>query len=286
MAKTVSGRPRRPPGLGTGAAAKGSRAPSAQTRAGAARRTGRLAGLFVTARRRGPGAGRSRWRPSGKALLFAVASGAIVAAMAWALLGSQLLVVRSVQVVGGGQAVPAAQVLAAAHVARGTPLIRVNTGAIARQVERLRQVQSVQVSKDWPSTVVITVTPRTPVFAVRVAGGYALVDRFGVSIRDVASQPAGLPLLNVSPAAALGGNPAVRAAAVVLTELPPQIARKVRDVSATSSSDVSLTLANGSVVVWGSTAQAKQKAKELTVLMHRHARSYDVSGSGTAVTQG
>ena len=277
---------RRPPGPGTGAAAKGSRAPSAQTRAGAAGRTGRLAGLFVTARRRGPGAGRSRWRPSGKALLFAVASGAIVAAMAWALLGSQLLVVRSVQVAGGGRAVPAAQVLAAAHVAHGTPLIRVNTGAIARQVERLRQVQSVQVSKDWPSTVVITVTPRTPVFAVRVAGGYALVDRFGVSIRDVASQPAGLPLLNVSPAAALGGNPAVRAAAVVLTELPPQIARKVRDVSATSSSDVSLTLANGSVVVWGSTAQAKQKAKELTVLMHRHARSYDVSGSGTAVTQG
>jgi len=286
MAKTVSGRPRRPPGLGTGAAAKGSRAPSAQTRAGAAGRTGRLAGLFVTARRRGPGAGRSRRRPPGKALLFAVVGGAIVAAMAWALLGSQLLVVRSVQVVGGGRAVPAAQVLAAAHVAHGTPLIRVNTGAIARQVERLRQVQSVQVSKDWPSTVVITVTPRTPVFAVRVAGGYALVDRFGVSIRDVASQPAGLPLLNVSPAAALGGNPAVRAAAVVLTELPPQIARKVRDVSATSSSDVSLTLANGSVVVWGSTAQAKQKAKELTVLMHRHARSYDVSGSGTAVTQG
>ena len=286
MAKTVSGRPRRPPGLGTGAAAKGSRAPSAQTRAGAAGRTGRLAGLFVAARRRGPGAGRSRRRPPGKALLFAVVGGAIVAAMAWALLGSQLLVVRSVQVAGGGRAVPAAQVLAAAHVAHGTPLIRVNTGAIARQVERLRQVQSVQVSKDWPSTVVITVTPRTPVFAVRVAGGYALVDRFGVSIRDVASQPAGLPLLNVSPAAALGGNPAVRAAAVVLTELPPQIARKVRDVSATSSSDVSLTLANGSVVVWGSTAQAKQKAKELTVLMHRHARSYDVSGSGTAVTQG
>ena len=242
--------------------------------------------LLGTPRRGGSRAGRGRRRPSGKAVVFAAVGVTIVAVLAWALLGSRLLVVRSVKVTGGGQAVPAAQVLAAAHVARGTPLIRVNTGAIARQVERLRQVQSVQVSKDWPSTVVITVTPRTPVFAVRVAGGYALVDRFGVSIRDVASQPAGLPLLNVSPAAALGGNPAVRAAAVVLTELPPQIARKVRDVSATSSSDVSLTLANGSVVVWGSTAQAKEKAKELTVLMHRHARSYDVSGSGTAVTQG
>jgi len=250
VAKTVSGSPRRP------------------------------LGPRVTARA-------ARRRPSGKAVLFAVLGVAILAGMAWALLGPRLLVVRSVKVIGAGRAVSAAQVLAAAHVPGGLPLIRVDTGAIARQVEQIRQVQDAEVSKDWPSTVVITVTPRTPVFAVRVAGGYALVDRFGVSIRDVASQPAGLPLLNLSsPAAALGGNPAVRAAAVVLTELPPQIARKVRDVSATSSSDVSLTLANGSVVVWGSTAQAKQKAKELTVLMHRHARSYDVSGSGTAVTQG
>ncbi len=82
----------------------------------------------------------------------------IVAVLAWALLGSRLLVVRSVKVTGGGQAVPAAQVLAAARVRHGTPLIRVNTGTIARQVEALRQVQSVQVSKDWPSTVVITVS--------------------------------------------------------------------------------------------------------------------------------
>ncbi len=44
---------------------------------------------------------------------------AIVAVMAWALLGPRLLVVRSVQVVGAGRAVPAAQVLAAAHVRHG-----------------------------------------------------------------------------------------------------------------------------------------------------------------------
>jgi cell division protein FtsQ len=113
------------------------------------------------------------------------------------------------------------------------------------------------------------------------------VDRFGVSIRDVAGRQAGLPLLSTSAAAtALRGNQAVRAAAVVLAELPSRIAGKVRVVSAISSSDVSLTLTNGSVVVWGSTARAKEKAKELTVLMHRHARSYDVSGTGTAVTQG
>ena len=240
-----------------------------------------------TARRGGSGAGRSRRRPSGKAVVFAAVGVTIVAVLAWALLGSRLLVVRSVKVTGGGQAVPAAQVLAAARVRYGTPLIRVNTGTIARRVEAIRQVQSVQVSKDWPSTVVITVQPRTPVFAVRAPGGYALVDRFGVSVSDVAGRPAGLPLLSVGyGAATLRGNPAVQAAATVLTELPPQVARKVRGVTATSASDVSVKLANGAVVVWGSTGNARVKAKELTLLMRRNARTYDVSSPGTVMVAG
>ena len=243
--------------------------------------------LLGTPRRGGSRAGRGRRRPSGKAVVFAAVGVTIVAVLAWALLGSRLLVVRSVKVTGGGQAVPAAQVLAAARVRYGTPLIRVNTGTIAHRVEAIRQVQFVQVSKDWPSTVVITVQPRTPVFAVPVPTGYALVDRFGVTIRDVASQPDGLPLLSiVSNGTVLRGDPAVRAAAIVLTELPPRVARQVRDVTATSPSAVSVRLADRSVVVWGSTAQAKEQAKELTVLMHRHARSYDVSDPGSPMVSG
>jgi cell division protein FtsQ len=254
MAKTVSGPPRRPQGRGA---------------------------------RPGGGAPRVRLRrPRGKALLFAAAGATIVALAAWALFGSRLLVVRSVQVIGAGRLVSAAQVLAVAHVQQGVPLIRVNTGAIARRVEGLRQVQYVEVSRDWPSTVVITVRPRTPVFAVRVPGGYALVDRFGVSVRDVTGQP-GLPVLSLGGAgAALRGSPAVRAAAAVLTELPRPVAQQVRGVSAASAADVSVTLANGTVVVWGSPGHALQKAKELTLLMHRHARTYDVSGGETAVTEG
>jgi len=236
-------------------------------------------------RRAGAARGR-RWRPKRKAVLFAAAGAGIVAAMGWALLGSRLLVVRSVQVVGAGRSVSAAQVLAAAHVPYGLPLIRVNTGAIARHVERLRQVQNAQVSRDWPSTVVISVQPRTPVFAVRVPGGYALLDRFGVSVRDVAAQP-GLPLLTVAgTTGSLRGNPAVRAAALVLRELPPRVARKVATVSALGPSDVSVTLTDGAVVIWGSTGRAGEKAKELTLLMRTRARSYDVSGQSTVMVSG
>jgi cell division protein FtsQ len=49
---------------------------------------------------------------------------------------------------------------------------------------------------------------------------------------------------------------------------------------------VTLTLADGVTVVWGSADRPAAKAKELTVLMHTHARSYDVSAPETAMTGG
>jgi cell division protein FtsQ len=268
MARTLHRPRRRPSGPGNGRGGAG------KDRQGPARRRGGP-----------PGLARLR-RPKVKTVLFAVIGAGIVAAMAWALLGSRLLVVRSVQVVGAGRLVSAAQVLAAAHIPRGLPLIRVNTGAVARRVEQLRQVQYAQVSRDWPATVVITVQPRTPLFAVHAPGGYALVDRFGVSVQDVGAKP-GLPLLSVaSQTVSLRGNPAVRAAALVLRELPPRVARRVRSVSAISPSDVSVTLTGGVVVIWGNTGRAAEKAKELTLLMRGHARSYDVSGQGAVMVSG
>jgi len=49
---------------------------------------------------------------------------------------------------------------------------------------------------------------------------------------------------------------------------------------------VSLQLANGVVIVWGDSSRAAEKARELALLMRTHARLYDVSAPGTAVTQG
>ncbi|MBO0816809.1 MAG: FtsQ-type POTRA domain-containing protein [Actinobacteria bacterium] len=220
-------------------------------------------------------------------MFFALTALAIVGVMAWALLGSKLLVVRSVRVAGNGNAVPAGQVLAAAHVVHGQPLIWVNTGAIARRVAQLRQVQSAQVSKDWPTTLVITVRLREPLFALPVHGGYALVDAFGVTVRDVTTRPPGLPLLTVNTdSGTLRGSPAVRAAAAVLAELPQRVTRKVRSVTTGGPNDVSVKLANGAIVIWGGAERGAIKAKELEILIHRHARVYDVSGAGTAVTKG
>jgi cell division protein FtsQ len=209
----------------------------------------------------------------------------ILAAAAWALLGSSLLVVRHIRVTGGGGLVSAADVRSAAAIPLGLPLARVDGAAAVRRVERLAPVLSARVSRSFPDTVVISVRQRIPALAVAVRSGYALVDAAGVTVEVVRSAPGGLPLLTAPPPV-VRGSPAVRAAAEVVLGLPAQLRARVRSVSASASS-VTLQLSGGVTVTWGGPAQMAQKAAELDLLLLRApARYYDVSDPATAVTQG
>jgi cell division septal protein FtsQ len=243
------------------------------------------------ARPAGPAASRttSRSRSTGgpwKAAFFTLTAVTIVVVAVWALLGSSLLVVRSVSVTGSG-AVPAAEVIRAAGIAPGTPLARLNTAAVARRVEQITQIQSAQVSRHWPDSVVIAVTDRTPALAVASGGGFALIDKFGVVVRHAARQPPGMVVLSPAPAlASLRGSPAVLAAVTVLGELPRQFRSLVRAVTAASPDAVTLHLQGGITVVWGGTGRPAAKAAELQILIGTRATFYDLSDPDTAVTGG
>jgi cell division protein FtsQ len=241
------------------------------------------------ARRVAPPAGARRRRPPWRALFFVVVLAAVVAGALWAVLGSRFFVVRSVHVTGTSPLVSRPQVLGAAGIPSGLPLIRLDDAAVARRVERIRRVASAQVSTDWPDTVVITIAVRVPVFAVAQGRGYALLDKDGVDVVSATRRPARLPVFVPAPGldvARLRGSQAVSAAATVLTELPPRIARQVRSVTATTASDVSVRLVGGTVGVWGGAGGAAEKNRELAVLMRRHARLYDVSAPGSPMTGG
>ena len=172
---------------------------------------------------------RTRWR----AAFFALAGVALVGGVGWALLGNRVLVVRSVTVTGTHLLTPG-QVIAAADVPLGTPLLSVDAGAVTRRVEAISNVASATVTEDWPDHLVITVTERVPAVAVRMAGGgYDLVDPAGVVVRYTKARPAALPVLVTSvPGSALRGDPEVSAAAGVLAELQPWLARQVAEVRA------------------------------------------------------
>jgi len=241
------------------------------------------------ARAAAPRAGRRRPRTRWRAAFFALAGLAIVGGAGWALLGNRVFVVRSVTVTGTHVLAPA-QVIAAADVSLGTPLLTVDAGAVTRRVEAIPLVASATVTEDWPDHLVISVTERVPAMAVRMAdGGYDLVDPTGVIVRWTKTRPAALPVLVTSvPGGALRGNPEVTAAAAVLAELQPWLARQVAEVTAAAvpagPQEVTLNLRDGKTVQWGSVGNAAQKNRELSVLLPGHVRDVDVSAPGTVVT--
>jgi cell division protein FtsQ len=202
----------------------------------------------------------------------------------WALLGSSLLVVRHVKVTGNRQ-VTAAQVRAAAGIRPGTPLARLNSAAATRGVERMAWVLSARVMRSWPDGVVISVRERTPALAVASAGVFDVVDVQGVVVRTLVSRPVGLPLLTAAPAR-LRGSQAVRAAVLVLHDLPAPVRQRVTSVTAVASGAVTFHLRGKITVRWGGTSDAAAKARELRSLMRTKARYYDVSSPNVAVTAG
>lgn len=234
----------------------------------------------------GPAARRSKRGSPWRALFFGLAGLGILVGLAWALLGSRLLVVRSVHVTGNHM-VPVSQVLAAADVPDGTPLIKVDTSAVARRVESIRDIASAQVSKDWPSTLVITVRERKAVVAVRMPRGYDLLDPSGVIVTWDARKPSGLPQYMTSlPGSGLADNAGLASAASVLSSLPRSLASTVTQISAPDPAQVTLILRDRVTIVWGSDTRDASKARELTILMrHAHARYYDVSAEGTVATR-
>lgn len=248
----------------------------------------------------GPGArsatpGRWRRRPPWRAAFLALAAVAIIAGVAWALLGDRVFVVRSISVTGT-RLVPPATVIASADVPLGTPLMRVDPGAVTRRVESIRQVASATVSEDWPDHLTITVTERVPVLAVRMATKrYDLIDPSGVIVVYATTKPRALPLFATSlPGSALQGDPGVAAAAAVLTELTPTLAKTVTSVSAAplgqaapgaAGQQVTLTMDGGKTVVWGTPGNGAVKDREIAVLLRGGVTYLDVSAPGTAVTR-
>lgn len=238
---------------------------------------------------KGGGAPLRKQRKKWRAAFFVLAAVGIIGAAGWALLGSRLLVVRVVSV-SGTHLVSPAQVIAAADVPAGTPLIQVDPARVAARVAAIRQVASAKVAKQWPDGLAITVRERVPVVAVRMAGGgYDLVDHDGVIVRWARDKPAAMPLLDTTlPGSALRGNPGVAAASQVLTSLPGWLSRQVARV-AVNGSNVTLYLSahegTAATVVWGGTDRAAEKARELAILMRHPARYYDISSPGIVVTK-
>jgi cell division protein FtsQ len=128
-------------------------------------------------------------------------------------------------------------VRAAAGVSQGDALLFVDTGAVARRIERLPWIAAAKVSREFPNGVTITVTERAPVAWMRRppafgapadSGPAALVDASGRVLGDLPGPPPGLPELTGSLGlAATGHQLAHPALAGAVAQLPEPLRAQV-----------------------------------------------------------
>lgn len=228
---------------------------------GAPRRSsGRGSGSSVV-----PLRGRRRGSTRRRRVLQAATAVLVLGALAWALWSGPMLAVRSVQV-DGATTLPADLVREAAGIADGTPLLRVDVDAARDAVAELPQVESVTVSRGWPSRVVITLEERQPLAVVGEPGRRSLVDADGVLFDTVTGEPpAGVVPLEVADAGP--GDPATTAALAAIAALPDTLREQVVLAAAPDAEDIVLTLADGTVVRWGGAEASAEKAEIVGALL-------------------
>jgi cell division protein FtsQ len=208
-----------------------------------------------------------------KVVLWTVALVALFVGLGLLLYFTPIMSARNVVITGVG-AVTQEEVVAAAAVKQGTPLLQIDTDDVAERVATIRRVASARVQREYPSSLRITVVERLPIVVKDFPDGPHLFDRDGVDFAT-APPPPNLPYLetdNPGP-----GDLPTKAALEVMTALRPEVAGQVARVSAPSVAAVTLTLVDGREVVWGTTDRTEEKAQKLAALLTQPGQIYDVS---------
>ncbi len=212
---------------------------------------------------------------------FAVLAG-LVGGAVWVLYFSATLAARGATVTGVGY-LTEDQVVTAAQIPIGEPLVRLDLDAVESRVRALPAVRSVTVTRAWPDRVRIDVVERTPVAVVEVGGAIRGMDLEGVLFRDYPRIPSDLPLIQT---ATLADSSARKEAAHVVSALPVALARRIDHVEVETIDRITLVLRDGRTVVWGSADESDQKARVLEVLLDHRATVYDVSVPSQPTTSG
>jgi cell division protein FtsQ len=174
-----------------------------------------------------------------------------IAVIGYEALHSSLFAARHVTIAGNLETTDQ-QILDASGLLAHPALLDIDVARGEAAIERLPWIDTALLHRDWPDSVLITVTERNPVanFALR-AHRYGVVDETGRLLEISASPPKGLVLLRVPTIAIAPGQslPRVDALlALVASSVPVSILDAIRIVQSTST---------GVVVVLGSGAKAE-----------------------------
>jgi cell division protein FtsQ len=248
---------------------------SGRTGGGAAPRRRAPADRRIAERRKTILAARARRRR--RILGWALAAIALAVGVAY-LIRTPLFGLSAVRV-EGTEAVAQAEVLQASKVRIGEPYLGLDLVAIRDRVAALPRVAAVRVTRDYPSTLRITVTERPPVAVVSSAGVFAgsvywLVAADGTVLDAAASRPADLPYVasvplpdGVGPGSRLPPGNELANALTALGGMAPELKRQVTGVDARTLDSLEFTLKDGTRVLYG--LAVDQPAKDAAVALVR-----------------
>jgi cell division protein FtsQ len=178
--------------------------------------------------------------------------------------------------VNGAKVLSKNEVLDAAGVKAGTPLVWVDPATVAERVSGLPAVAEVTVSRDWPDKVHIAVTERKPRLAIPAGGGYLLADASGVVFQAVENAPSGLVVVDADPTS----QEVLVDVGTVFSALSVATAAKVSRLEAPTRDGIVLRLRDGSRVVWGSAEDSALKSQVLDALLPLGGTVFNVSAPG------
>lgn len=161
----------------------------------------------------------------------------------------------------------------------GRPLPLVDHAEVKAALVAFPLIETYTLEARPPHDLLVKIVERTPIGVVKSDAGFTVVDAAGVALSTSDAQPEGQPLLE-----ARGGVTSSAFAAVgqVLRSLPDSVSGLVASARATTQDDVTLTLADGTEVLWGSADHAAKKAQVLLAAPDGHAY-YDVSSPGVLI---
>jgi len=191
---------------------------------------------------------------------------AVAGAMVWSV-QSPFMSVDEIRI-EGAQRVDVEQVLAEHGIHSGRPLLLLDIDGAQAALLEDPWVAEAAVARDWPTTVLVEVTERTPAVGIRLADGWWLAAADSVLLENVDTRPEGMPVADFTHLSSDDVPDDREAAGAIeyLAALPPQY----RDGALVTLGDEGLEgTVGGFPVRIGRSFDAAEKARVTAAILDR-----------------
>jgi cell division protein FtsQ len=189
-------------------------------------------------------------------------------------MNSALFALKKIEITGC-QIVPKDKVVQLSGLALGTNLFKIDSPGIVTKLTMYPVIKAAKVSRKLPSTLVITITERTPVVVVVGNDGYLAVDVDGIYVKKINDlQHINLPIISgiVTDGSkqTLGTNintPGLTAALKLIKLMGKTFLDNVSEINAASPYNLTLKTMQGVEIRFGQPEKIEQKLKVIEELL-------------------